>query len=98
MSANHRFETLAEIAGSGSNIHARCACGHAGVIDGRRLARYFFVRRWNGRKHMIGDHLRCSICGQRPARVAPTFAAVHGPGWGPATEGDWKRLVARLPN
>ena len=87
---------MSEIAGSGSNLLASCRCGHHGVLDGKRLARYYFVRRWNGRKHMIGDHLRCSSCGSRPVQVSPTFARPSGPGWGPGTEADWKRLVARL--
>jgi hypothetical protein len=96
VSANHRFETLGEIAGKGFNVLARCACGHRGTVDSRKLARLFFVRRWDGRQHMIGSHLRCSRCGARPDRVEPSHGRPDGPAWGPRVEADWKRLVARL--
>jgi hypothetical protein len=95
--ANWRYETLSEIAGRGRNLLVVCeGCRRRRVLSGAKLARYFFVRRWDGRKHMIADRLRCIGCGARPSRWHDTAALPDGPEWGPQNEGDWRRLVARL--
>jgi hypothetical protein len=97
VSANHRYETLTEMVDGGRNVAAICdGCGHRGVVSGRKLARFFWVRRWDGRKHLIPGRLRCSRCGARPAHLWPVYAKPTGPEWGPRSEADWKRLVARV--
>lgn len=96
MGANRRYESLSEMVSEPGGLEVRCGCGHKGVVDGRKLARLFFVRRWNSRIHMIGAHLRCSKCGGRPVKISATWAKPDGPPWGPRSEADWKRLAARL--
>lgn len=94
MGANFRPETLLELTRRG-NLAAICACGHRGVLDGRRLSRYFMTQGWNGRLHMVGDHLRCSCCGRRRPNIGLTFDLPRGPRWGPRDEGEWQQLMQR---
>lgn len=96
MGANRKIETLTDLTRYDSNVRAVCRCGRKGVIDGRKLSRYFFVRRWDTRVHMVGGHLRCSNCGARPVQIGFCHDKPTGPEWGPRDERDWKRLVARL--
>lgn len=80
----------------GANVSARCACGHRGIIDQKKLQRYFMVQRWDERVHLIARRLKCSRCGRHPVRVSAAHHEPMGPPWGPATEDDWKRLIKRL--
>lgn len=95
MGANFRPETLLELVARG-NVAAICWCGHRGAIDGRRLARYFMARRWDGRLAFVGERLRCSHCGRRRPRVGLTHDLPTFPSWGPQDEAAWERLVKRL--
>ena len=85
-----------EMGRHGGNVVARCACGHRGVIDQKKLLRYFMVHRWDQRVHLIARRLKCSRCGKRPQRVGVSSRDPLGPAWGPQTEEDWKRLIKRL--
>lgn len=96
VSANTRTETLADMAKHAKAVAAQCDCGHVGIVDLQKLLRLFWVRRWDTRVHMAVDHLRCTACGARPYRLRMTHQLPTGPDWGPRTEEDWKRLVARL--
>lgn len=96
MSANTRFETLFDVDRHGANVLARCRCGHAGIVEGRKLMRYWMVMQWDYRLVVIGDHLYCSRCRRRPAQLRITRQPPTGPTWGPRTDADWRRLVERL--
>lgn len=95
MSANFRPETLSDLVRRGGNVSAKCGCGHRGVLDGKQLPRFFAVRLWNGRMHMIGDRLRCTRCGARQPRIGLTGDAPTST-FGPRDERGWKQLVRRL--
>jgi hypothetical protein len=96
MSANHRTETITEIAARG-NIGMTCSgCGRKGVADGKTAARWFFVHRWDTHTARAGVHFRCIECGGTGTRFGLTHDRPTVPGWGPRSEADWKRVVARL--
>ncbi|GAA4217850.1 hypothetical protein GCM10022253_17310 [Sphingomonas endophytica] len=94
MSANFRPETLMELTRRG-NVALKCRCGHRGVLNGPQLSKYFFVHQWNGRLHMVGDHLRCSRCGERQPRIRLTGEAPTST-FGPADERGWNELRRKL--
>ncbi len=72
-----------------------CRCGHRGVLEGRKLARYYLVHMWDGRLHMVGDHLRCTRCRARSPSIRLTADAPTSD-FGPRDERGWKLLVRRL--
>lgn len=91
MSANFRPETLMQLAGRG-NVAAICRCGHRGVLDGPKLSRYFVLRLWDGRLHVVGDRLRCTRCGARSPtiRISGERPTID---FGPRDEGEWQQLL-----
>ncbi|KTT72606.1 hypothetical protein [Sphingomonas endophytica] len=94
MSANFRLETLMDLSGRG-NAAVVCRCGHAGVIDGKKLWRYFLAHAWDTRLHMAGDHLRCTRCRARQPRIRLT-SQKPTTDFGPRDDREWKELVRRL--
>lgn len=94
MSANWRPETLMELTRRG-NVRLTCRCGHKGVLDGPQLTKYFFVHQWNGRLHMVGDHLRCSRCGARHPRIRLTGDQPTST-FGPRDDRGWEALRRRM--
>jgi len=96
VSANTRFDVLADLPRRKANLQATCGCGHVGVVDAEKLMRWFFVQRWPSALAVVGMHLRCSLCRGRPIKLRPTLAKPSGPEWGPRTDADWKRVVQRL--
>ncbi len=80
----------------GLNLSVACtACGHQAILDGPKLWRWFAVHRWDGAVARIGEHLRCSICGDHPTVFSTTFDAPTM-SFGPTDEAGWQRLVSRL--
>lgn len=96
MSANHRYETLGDIRKHSANVACRCACGHASIVDGAKLSRWYFIHLWDTRLLVLGDHLRCSQCGRRPDDVRPTAQLPNAPDRFPKDEDGWKRAVRKL--
>ncbi len=94
MSSNFRAETLLELTARG-NVAVTCCCGHRGVLEGRKLARYYLVHMWDGRLHMVGDRLRCTRCRARSPSIRLT-ADEPTSDFGPRDERGWKQLVRRL--
>lgn len=94
MSSNFRAETLLELTARG-NVAVICRCGHRGVLEGRKLARYYLVHMWDGRLHMVGDHLRCTRCRAQSPSIRLTADAPTSD-FGPRDERGWKLLVRRL--
>ena len=87
--------SLSDYAALEANVLAICRCGRRGVLDSAKLARWYFVHRWNGDVEVAGLHLRCSACGRRPATLRPTPKPPDRPGW-MASDSDWRRLVKVL--
>ena len=96
MGANVRAETISELAGRGNLAMSCSRCDRKGVVDGPRAARYFFCQRWDTNVARAGRHFRCIECGGTATRIGLTYADPTVPGWGPRSEEQWKRLVARL--
>lgn len=96
MSANTKIENLSDYFRVARNLEVRCGCGHRSVVDGEKLARWFFIHLWDTRKHLIRDHLRCTRCGNRPSEIRPASNAPTAPDRFPRDEAAWKRAVARL--
>ena len=85
-----------DIARRQANVAALCQCGHIGVLDGSKLWRFFTIRRWETAIHRVARRLRCSVCGRRAREIRMSNQRPHGPDWGPRTQAEWERLVARL--
>lgn len=56
------------------NLEARCRCGRAQVLDGRRLFNRFLRMGLPRGIELVPRHLRCSACGAREPDVCPTLA------------------------
>lgn len=69
MSANHRFESLLDLAHRDKGLEVRCLCGRLAVLEANALWRRFVRRGWDTRLHMVGDRLRCTGCGARRPSV-----------------------------
>jgi hypothetical protein len=95
MGANIRLETPYLDRHHG-NLECICFCRHRGIVDGRKLARWFFLHMWDSRLMAVRDHLRCSKCGKRPEFVRATGRKPNAPDRFPKDEAAWKRLVKRL--
>ncbi|WP_454887323.1 hypothetical protein [Sphingomonas oryzagri] len=78
------------------NMRVECGnCGHAGVLDGEKLWRWFVLHRWKSSLDQIGDHMRCSVCQRRPTGFTPTSDPPTRD-FGPSDELGWKAVVRRL--
>jgi hypothetical protein len=90
------FDRLDDFRLNSMNVEAECSnCGHAGVVDGPKLWRWFAIHRWDASLSKVGDHLRCSVCRRRPTKLTPTSSS-PSIDFGPRSEGEWKAAVARL--
>ena len=78
------------------NLRAECSnCGHAGIVDGAKLWRWFALHRWDASLDAVPRHMRCQVCGRRPTALHPTIEAPTID-FGPITEAQWKKAVERL--
>lgn len=96
MSANIKIEDLGDCLRHGVHLAAICRCGHIGVLDRRKLWRYYLARGWSTRKHRVHEHIYCSKCRRRPAQLRVTHMMPQGPAWGPQTDAEWKQLVKAM--
>jgi len=94
--ANTKIESLSDVLRHKMRLTAICRCGHKATLDTEKLYRYYLVRGWDVRKHMLGDHICCSRCRSRPTELRVTHLLPDGPDWGPRTEDQWKALVKRM--
>lgn len=98
MGANRKFETISD-ACPDFNLVVHCECGHRAVLDAEKLSRWFSMHIWDQRKHMVGEHLRCTRCRRKwpKARIRigicadlPTIDPF------PKDEAGWKAKVRQL--
>jgi len=69
-----RSDTIYDFARHGYAMEVLCSCGHKGVLDPRMVVDRFTRERWaTNSLDTAGDHLRCSRCNGRPARIGPAM-------------------------
>lgn len=91
------FKTIGDFVRHGANIQFECACDHKGVVDAKKLDRWFSAHGWNGAREVIGGHMKCMRCGNRPGYHRATPAPPDRPDW-MEHEWQWEALVKRLRN
>lgn len=69
MGANVKIERLSDVVRKGWQLGVRCPCGHKATLDARALLRLYDQRGWDTRIAFVHEHLPCSRCGRRVARV-----------------------------
>lgn len=96
MGANIRLRSLGDYIHHGGNVLVECrACAHRGVLDARKLQRWYYCHRWSEQIEVLGQHLYCRECRGRAGRIRPTLDKPDRPNW-MSLESDWARLVKRL--
>jgi len=92
---NVRFRSLNDFSHHGSNVGCICgSCGHKGIVHRDLFARWTFLKCVNVAIENLPRYLRCSKCGARPNRLAPTPLPPTIPKWG--TEDYFERLQRKL--
>lgn len=90
------FVRLEDLRLRSENLAAACShCGHAGVVDGAKLWRWYAVHFWDGALDRISEHMRCQVCKRRPTKLEATSAEATID-FGPRTEAEWQDVVIRL--
>ncbi|WP_143075116.1 hypothetical protein [Sphingobium sp. AP50] len=80
-----------------ANLHVSCACGHEAVLDRVKIQRWYYLHRHKDSIRLVGQKMRCTRCGGRPASIRPTAKPPTYPQW-MDSEDRWKRLTRRLRN
>lgn len=92
---NARFRSLNDFSRQSANVGCVCrSCGHKGVVHRDLFARWAFLKRVNVSIENLPGYLRCTKCGARPGRIAPTPLPPTIPRWG--TDDYSKRLQRKL--
>lgn len=90
------FERLDDLRMGSMNLLVHCqACDRASVIDGGKLWRWFALHRWNSAADKVAEHLRCSLCQQRPSAVEATESEPTVD-FGPGSPEAWETAVRRI--
>ena len=69
-----RLESLSDYARHGYTLRLDCKCGRVVMLDPHQLLATIMERGWPSHTlEGIATKLRCSKCGERPARIGPGF-------------------------
>jgi hypothetical protein len=91
-----RFRTLGDFTKHEANLGCVCSkCGRKVVVYRLVLARWCYLKRKNMAVECLPEYLRCSACGSRPNRIAPTSLPSSFPGYG-RDERQWKHIERKL--
>ena len=98
MGANFKWESLHDLADKW-NLAVHCECGHTGVFDPQRLARWFLCNQWSCQRHRIAERLICRSCGRRgrgsQMRIGITANLPTSDPF-PKSEDVWRALTERI--
>jgi hypothetical protein len=92
--ANITWRTISDYGRRDANMEVRCRCGNKGVLDARKVDRWFMLHGWNTALEVVPQHLRCRFCRKRPIKISPTPAIPDRPEW-MRDERKWKELARR---
>lgn len=96
MGHNVKIETLHDIVRHKGNLRVLCQCGHVGVVDAEKTARWYACHNWDLRIFALGRHLRCTRCRGRPKAWRATAEWPSAPDRFPRSEREWAQLVRAL--